>query len=149
LDHLLWPNGQRTNYTWKPNAQDQRLESITHLDVTAATQSQHTYGYDTAGKILTWQRVVAGSTALDTLGYNASDELEQDVQTSEPSHALLHGRGYGYDAGGNRTAVTEDGKLRATRPMRRISSRPPPGRDRCSFGKRLASRQPSPSEVSP
>lgn len=114
LDHVLWPNGQRTNYAWKPNVEDQRLESITHLDPTPQTQSQHTYGYDTEGKIQTWQTLVAGSTAKFTFGYNASDELEETVQRAEPSQALLHASRYGYDLSGNRISVLEDSKFAST-----------------------------------
>jgi len=111
LDHVTWPNGQRTNYAWQPNAQDQRLASITHLDPAAQTESQHTYGYDTEGKILTWQNTRPGSDAKFTFGYNASDELEEAVQRAEPAQTLLHQSSYAYDKSGNRAAVTEDGKF--------------------------------------
>ncbi|MEP6670726.1 MAG: RHS repeat-associated core domain-containing protein [Chthoniobacter sp.] len=114
LDHLQVSNGQQTrlltNYAWKPNAQDQRLDSITHLDPTAQTQSQHSYSYDAEGEILSWQSVIAGSTAQYTFGYNASNELENAVQRAQPSQNLLHSASYGYDSAGNRVAVNEDGK---------------------------------------
>lgn len=111
LDHVLWPNGQRTNFTWKPNAQDQRLESITHLDPTSAVQSQHTYSYDVEGRILTWQKTVAGATSTDTFGYNNSDELENAVLRDNATSALLHSHSYAYDASGNRVSVADDGKF--------------------------------------
>jgi len=111
LDHVLWPNGQRTNYAWKPNAEDQRLESITHLDPAAQVQSAHTFGYDVEGKIQTWQTLAAESTAKFTFGYNASDELEEAVQRTEPAQTLLHSHNYAYDKSGNRTVAVEDGKF--------------------------------------
>jgi len=116
LDHVLWPNGQRTNFTWKPNLQDERLDTITHLNITGQTQSQHSYGYDAEGKILTWQTIIAGNTAQYTFGYNASDELENAVQLAQPAATTLHNLSYGYDGDGNRLAVTEDGKFTSYTP---------------------------------
>jgi len=115
LDHLVWPNGQRTNYTWKPNLQDQRLDSITHLDPSGQIQSQHSYSYDVEGQILTWKTTVSGApqstTAQYNFGYNASDELETAVQNALPAQTVQHSDSYGYDSASNRVAVTEDGKF--------------------------------------
>jgi RHS repeat-associated protein len=113
VDHVDYPNGQRTNYAYYPNTAavgtgngDQRLQQIKHLapGASPATISQFDYAYDVTGRIATW--TLADSSSPDprrySFGYDAADQLTSASLVNVTTSAVLKQFGYGYDSAGNR-----------------------------------------------
>ena len=104
LATVTYPNSQTSSYTYLPNAQDHRLQTIHHKYPGGATLSKFDYTYDAIGNILTWQQQADNQVpVLWTYGYDAADQLTRAVeQTTDPTPAILKRYAYGYDQAGNR-----------------------------------------------
>ena len=107
LATVAYPNSQTSTYTYLPNAQDHRLQTIHHKYPGGATLSKFDYTYDAVGNVLTWQQQAESQApVLWTYGYDAADQLTRAVeQTTDPTPVILKRYAYGYDSAANR--VTE------------------------------------------
>ena len=99
------PNTTTATHGWYPNAQDQRLQTITHARG-ATTLSKWDYTYDAEGQIAT-QSMQNDATppVLNSFGYDTASQLVSHLST----HAGTTTRQiFGYDTAGNRTSVQQD-----------------------------------------
>ncbi|HTB80609.1 MAG TPA: RHS repeat-associated core domain-containing protein [Opitutaceae bacterium] len=119
LDHIIYPNSQRTNYSYYPNSattpgnDDQRLSQIQNL-VAAGGANISTFGYtyDANGIIQTWSKQIDTALALtSTFTYDAADQLKTAVVPSSSSVSTAYR--YLYDKGGNRTSEQIDSAVAA------------------------------------
>lgn len=117
LDHIDYPNGQRTNYTYYPNIGpagtgngDQRLQQIQNLKSGGANISTFAYTYDAVGQIQTWNEQADVGPALNkSFRYDAGGQL---VGASVASGAsVIKEYAYGYDLAGNRTEEQADASV--------------------------------------
>ena len=97
-----------TSFGYFPNsatgARAQRLQSITHTTpgATPAVAASHSYDYDVAGRLTSWQKAGRGMTTVnESYGYNLSDELTSQMKKSADSQAVLDQNSWSYDAAGN------------------------------------------------
>jgi RHS repeat-associated protein len=102
---VTYPNGQTSAYSYLPNHQDQRLQTIHHKYPGGATLSKFDYTYDAVGNIVTWQQQTDSNPAvLWTYGYDTADQLTSATeQSTGGTPATLKRFAYGYDPAGNRT----------------------------------------------
>ncbi|HVS54524.1 MAG TPA: RHS repeat-associated core domain-containing protein [Opitutaceae bacterium] len=107
LDHVDYPNGQRTNYTYYDNAGDQRLEQIENLKPDTSNRSTFGYTYDAEGTIQSWTRKFdAGSVLTSDFTYDRTNQLtEASVPTAS---SVLQHYVYRYDPAGNRLSEQVD-----------------------------------------
>ena len=95
---LLYPNGQRVDYTYHGALDDHRLQDIHNKRPSGSTLSKFSYTYDDVATINTWsqQRGLAAQTYDFT--YDAADQLRfaTPIGSSLPSYEFT------YDAVGNR-----------------------------------------------
>jgi RHS repeat-associated protein len=114
LDHVTYPNSQRTNYFYYPNSaatpgnDDQRLQQIVNLAPGGADISTFGYTYNAVGNIMTWSKQFdAGAALTSTFGYDAADQL---ISASVPpaSGPTPQAYQYQYDLAGNRTTEQID-----------------------------------------
>lgn len=112
---LTFGSTLQTSFSYYPNnatgARAQRLLSISSQArmITAAQPnppltalSSHTYDYDPAGRITSWQRQSSGQVSVyETLGYNLSDEVTSSVRKDADTQAVLDQSSWSYDAIGN------------------------------------------------
>ena len=115
LDHVLYPNGQRTNYAYHPvlapagtGNGDLRLRKIENLRPGGANLSTFEYTYDAEGLIETWsRRLDAGPGLPSVFKYDRADQLTDATvaNTTGPAKSYI----YRYDRGGNRTSEQIDG----------------------------------------
>ena len=118
LDHLLYPNGQRTNYgyypisTATPGNDDRRLQQIVNLTPGAANLTTFAYTYNAMGTIQSWSRKYDAAAALTSaFTYDAADQL---LTASVPSSAsVMKNYRYLYDSAGNRTSEQIDNGVAA------------------------------------
>jgi len=109
LDHVIYPNAQRTNYAFYGNTApagtgngDQRLSQIQNLKSGGTNLSTFGYTYDVVGQIQTWSRQYDATAAL-TSGFKY-DSAGQLLSASLPSSAsVVKNYTYNYDLAGNRT----------------------------------------------
>jgi len=113
LDHITFPNGlQKTQYSWYPNLQDQRLQDISNFNHGGALLSESHYdSIALEGAIKTWTRTLSGQSdpSQYNFGYDNDDQLISAALTDNVTNAALKTYGYAYDPAGNRTTFTEDG----------------------------------------
>ncbi|MFZ4765910.1 MAG: RHS repeat-associated core domain-containing protein, partial [Roseimicrobium sp.] len=103
-----YPNGQKTEYSYYPNAGDHRLQKISNLKPDASPLSTFEYGYDATGRILSWsQQSESNSPKVLTLGYDNADQLTSAVAVQDAATVKSHG--CTYDPSGNRTKESVDG----------------------------------------
>jgi RHS repeat-associated protein len=106
LDHVDYPNGQVTNYTYYNNAGDQRLHEIENLTPSPSNLSKFTYTYDANGTIQSWaKKWDAGSTLTSNFKYDAVDQL---TDAEVPGSLATKNYTYRYDIAGNRTSEQID-----------------------------------------
>ncbi len=105
LDHVDFPNGQKTQYGYFDNLGDQRLKQIKNLDPSDAVISQFDYTYNGVGDILTWTQANSGQTnpRRYDFGYDGTDQLRSANLTDTVTGAAVNQYAYDYDAAGNRT----------------------------------------------
>lgn len=103
LATVTYPNNQTSAYSYSPNNQDHRLQTIHHKYPNGTTLSKFDYTYDAVGNILTW-RQQSDSTAVNwRYGYDAADQLTSAIKEStDPTPVIQKRYGYGYDPAGNR-----------------------------------------------
>lgn len=103
LATVTYPNDQTSTYSYLPNNQDNRLQTIHHKYPNGTTLSKFDYTYDAVGNILTW-RQQADTTAVNwRYGYDAADQLTSAVKEStDPVPVIQKRYAYGYDPAGNR-----------------------------------------------
>lgn len=110
LDHILYPNGQRTDYAYHPATAaastgngDFRLQSIHNQTNGGAHLSTFAYTYDTGGLIQTWsRRFDADSTLVSSFKYDAADQLTEALVPGAVTGTQNYV--YRYDRAGNRTS---------------------------------------------
>ncbi len=109
-----------TGFTYDGAAQGRRLTGIVHQVGFAPTDwrvlSQHNYGYDTLGRLSTWQKswrdwATAVQTSTWALTHDADDQLAAVAET-DATAAPTGSFAYGYDLAGNR--ITADRTTLAT-----------------------------------
>lgn len=106
LDHVDYPNGQVTNYTYYNNAGDKRLHEIENLTPSPSNLSKFTYTYDANGTIQSWaKKWDGGSTFISHFKYDAVDQL---TDAEIPGMSTTKNYAYRYDAAGNRTSEQID-----------------------------------------
>ncbi len=112
LDHVDYPNGQRTNYAYYPNSSapdgngDQRLQQIVNLRSGGANLSTYGYTYDKEGLIQTWSQQLDAAAALtSSFKYDAADQL---TEATVPAVAGVKNYVYRYGKAGNRTSEQID-----------------------------------------
>lgn len=112
---LTFGSTLQTSFSYYPNsatgARAQRLQSISsqaRMITTAQPNppltalSSHTYDYDPAGRITSWQRQSSGQVSVnETFGYNLSDEVTSSVRKDAGTQAVLDQSSWSYDAIGN------------------------------------------------
>ncbi|MGC4083213.1 MAG: RHS repeat-associated core domain-containing protein [Vicinamibacterales bacterium] len=109
LATVSYPNGQTSTYSYLPNSQDHRLQTIHHQYPNLATLSKFDYTYDAVGNILTWRQQADSTATLWSYGYDAADQLTRAVQWStDPTPVVLKRYAYTYDPAGNRTSEQID-----------------------------------------
>lgn len=114
LDHMIYPNGQRTNYSYYPMVGtvlgngDQRLQQIENLKAGGVNVSTFEYTYDAAGVIQTWSRKVDAASALTSaFKYDRADQLTEAAIPSTSSQVRNYV--YRYSRAGNRLSEQIDG----------------------------------------
>jgi len=121
LDHVDYPNGQRTNYAYYPNVAatgtgngDRRLQQIQNLKPGAVNLSTFSYTYEVDGQIKTWGRQIDSAPALvSAFKYDAVNQLREaqmPVSSSVTKKFI-----YGYDSAGNRTSEQIDSAVTASK----------------------------------
>lgn len=101
LSSMQYPNNQRTDYAYHPNAQDQRLQRVTHRLPDNTVLSQYTYAYDAESQITNWIQLQAATTKTWAPRYDAADRLLGVVEMA--SGGITNSYSYGYDLSDNRT----------------------------------------------
>jgi RHS repeat-associated protein len=97
----LYPNGQRTDFTYYDNAGDQRLQEIHHLLPGNQTLARFQYAYDPAGQITNWlQQSGSGVPENWAISYDDAQQLLSVVSTT--NGVVNQTYGYAYDPAGNR-----------------------------------------------
>ncbi len=114
LATVTYPNDQTSIYSYLPNSQDHRLQTIHHKYPNATTLSKFDYTYDTVGNILTW-RQQADTTAVNwRYGYDPADQLTSAIKDStDPLPVIQKRYAYGYDPAGNRLFEQIDDQVMA------------------------------------
>lgn len=106
LDHVDYPNGQVTNYTYYNNTGDKRLHEIENLTPSPSNLSKFTYTYDANGMIQSWaKKWDTGSTFTSNFKYDAVDQL---TDAEIPGMSTTKNYAYRYDSAGNRTSEQID-----------------------------------------
>lgn len=110
LDTLIYPNGQRTRFTYFGAAGDYRLSEIKNLGPSSEQISRFSYTFDAESQIKTWTQQADSSTArIHNLTYDRANQLLGDVVKSAASgNPVLKHYSYLYDKGGNRAGSQED-----------------------------------------
>jgi len=116
LDHVIYPNNQRTNYGYYPNSaatpgnDDQRLAQIQNLSTTSSNLSTFNYTYNAVGMITSWSKQLDTASALtSSFGYDAADQL---TSASVPSvSSVVQNYSYQYDVAGNRLSEQIDSSV--------------------------------------
>ncbi len=110
LDHVDYPNGQKTQFAYFGTGDSRRLQQIKHIDASTAVISQFDYTYNAEGSIQTWTQNHSGLTnpRQYTFGYDGLDQLTAATLKNTVTSATLREQAYRYDAAGNRT-TTQDG----------------------------------------
>jgi RHS repeat-associated protein len=112
LSKIAYPGGASANYTYFPNAQDERLKQIKNLNnnnnANKQLISQFDYTYDVEGEITTWTKNYAGLATPQRfdLGYDNADQLTTAPLKNASTNALIRQYTYGYDLASNRTSET-------------------------------------------
>ncbi|PTY01860.1 hypothetical protein DB347_25230 [Opitutaceae bacterium EW11] len=109
LDHVGYPNGQRTDYAYYGNTApagtgngDRRLSGIQNLTPSGVNLSSHAYSYNMVGQIQTWTR--RKDSASEFAYIFAYDAVGQLIGASARSGVdAVTNYAYGYDLAGNRT----------------------------------------------
>ena len=98
------PNGQRSTFSYFPNANDQMLRQITHLKPDASLLSRFTYDYNVIGQITQWTQERTGFPTLQhLLDYDGADQLTNSIASGGVSPGTYN---YAHDAAGNRLSET-------------------------------------------
>ena len=106
---VAYPNKQTSTYSYLPNAQDHRLQTIHHRLATGATLSKFDYTYDMVGNIQTWRQQADAAAVLWRYRYDGADQLASAVKEStDATPQVLKRFGYVYDPAGNRTVEQID-----------------------------------------
>ncbi|MEQ1933846.1 MAG: RHS repeat-associated core domain-containing protein, partial [Fimbriimonadaceae bacterium] len=107
-DSLARPGGLSSAFAYKANDaagnSARALESITHTlaGTPATTLASHSYGYDPAGRITSWQTQGAGMQAVTRrFGHNLGDELIRSEKKRDSDAAVLDQEQWALDAAGN------------------------------------------------
>ena len=102
-----------TAFTYYGSGADERLQSIQHTLPGSgnALLSQHSYTYDAAGRILTWQQNRSDYTNPHqwNFTYDNADELTSGTSVDLGTGATIEQEVYAYDAAGNRTLAQTGG----------------------------------------
>ena len=128
LASLSYPNGQRVLYTYRPNAEDHRLATITNYGVPQAGQpavelSHFAYAYDVTGQITNWlQRhphinlgPLWNSEARIELIYDSINQLTEAIHYDHDTDTITTEL-FGYDVAGNRIATQKGSDVKTATP---------------------------------
>lgn len=111
LDSLIYPNGQKTAYTYFPNTGDFRLQEIKNLTPALASLSKLDYTYDVESQIKTWtQQADAATASIHNFTYDPTNQINSDVvKSAATGNPVQKSFAYVYDKAGNRTSSQETG----------------------------------------
>lgn len=114
LATVTYPNNQTSTYSYLPNNQDRRLQTIHHKYPNGTTLSKFDYTYDAVGNILTWRQQADAAAVSWRYGYDAADQLTSAVKEStDPVPVIQKRYAYGYDPAGNRLFEQIDDQVMA------------------------------------
>lgn len=112
LSSVNYPNGQRVEYTYYPNASDNRLKQIWNRNSDGSTLSKFIYEYDKVGQITKWtQQEDSATINYDDLTYDLSDQLIAATKKSQINNSIIKQYAYQYDKAGNRTSEQVDNTI--------------------------------------
>ena len=108
-DHIDYPNGQKTSFSYFGASGDNRLQTITHLaSGTNPTSilSKFDYTYLSDGNISTWQRQFGSDAATKfTIGYDRVNQLTSaTLALAVAPNTVSQRYTYQYDSAGNRSS---------------------------------------------
>lgn len=103
-----YPNAQATSRGYEGNANDRRLNRVTHTRGATAL-SEHLYTHDASrSRLATWSQQAGTASPVNfALGYNAGNELTS--ATGSQNAAVVKTYAYGYDPAQNRVSEQIDG----------------------------------------
>jgi RHS repeat-associated protein len=101
LQTLLYPNGQKTSYSYYANDHDRLLQTSQNVKSTGGNLSKFGYSYDPEGQIVSWTKVLQGTTSNLWFDYDDGQQLTSAHNAAYPSSAS-HEFDYHYDHAGNR-----------------------------------------------
>jgi RHS repeat-associated protein len=116
LDHVDYPNAQKTQYAYFGAPADPRLQTINNLNFDGSTIiSRFDYGYNAAGEITSWSQQRGNNSAtanVHSFDYDLASQLQGDsVTLGGTGGTLQHQYAYRYDASGNRTSEQIDASV--------------------------------------
>ena len=118
IDHVLYPNGQLTQYAYFGNDGDNRLQEIKNLDSANQVISKFNYTYSPAGNILTCIQINSGQTPGNSLrhefDYDSADQLNGATVRNSSTGAQIKQYIYRYDTAGNRLVEQIDQRVTTT-----------------------------------
>ena len=106
MDYLLYPNGQKADFDYHPNALDLRLKEIQNLGPGGAVISKFNYLYDTRGRVNDWTQFHSAMTTAQkyVLGHDDAAQLRTADLKDAVTETLIEPYLYNYDAAANRTS---------------------------------------------
>jgi len=106
----LYPNGQKTIFSYLTTPNDERLSEIWNKTAANATISKFDYTYDSVGNMMSWtQQTDANAATVYGYGYDAGNQILSAVlQSTGVGATVLKQYAYGYDLAGNRTSEQID-----------------------------------------
>jgi YD repeat-containing protein len=115
LDHVDFPNGQKSQFAYFGAAGSRRLQQIKHTDAATTVISQFDYDYNAVGNITAWTQNHAGlaNPRQYIFGYDAVDQLKAATLKDTVTSGIVRDQAYRYGSAGNRTMV-QDGNLIVT-----------------------------------
>ena len=90
---MTYPNGQTSQYTYRPATEDSRLWTIHHKKADQSTLSRFEYTWNAAGNITEWQQQAdSDAPTLWKYGYDRADQLTSAVhQTMGTTPTIMKG----------------------------------------------------------
>ncbi|MDB5047815.1 MAG: hypothetical protein JWO30_886 [Fibrobacteres bacterium] len=110
MDSLIYPNGQKTKYSYFTSTGDFLLQEIKNLLPSLAQLSKSGYTYDAESQIQTWtQQSDSAVASTQTFTHDPVNQLLGDVvRSASGGNPILTHFAYSYDKSGNRLSSLQD-----------------------------------------